>query len=117
MNDTFLDKMTSGTLPLNEAISALQLALQGVSAVTERGDLSASEIFQMAELSEHLDLDTRIGLLHALCAPFFGTLGESTWALGISDLGKHAAVELARELGPDIAPNFAALATLTNKLA
>ena len=121
MNDpleiTFFDKLTSQTLPLDEAIAAFQLALHGVSSVAERGDLPASEIFQMAELSEHLDLATRIGLIHALLAPFFGIIGDSTWATGVSELGKHAAVELARELGPDIAPNFASFATLKNKLA
>lgn len=116
-DDNFLNRLTSNTLPLNEAVSAFQLALQGVSSVVERGDLSASEIFQMAELAEHLDLDTRIGLIHALCAPFFGAPRDSTWAVGVSDLGKHAAVELAQELGPDLASNFSAFATLTNKLA
>lgn len=121
MNDpldhTFLDKLTSNTLTVNEAIGAFQLALQGVASVAARGTVSAADIFGHCEFDEHVELAVRIGLLHALCEPFFGIPGDGTWAQGVSELGKHAAVELARVFEAEQSRNFAAFATLTAKLA
>lgn len=100
-----------------ECLARMHEAVKEWCALTLEGGMMEEEMCAL-EILEKIPEEMRFHLFFQILAPWCrADKPTQEWSAGLSDAGKHAAIDVARIIGPDYAPGLKAFAALVEKMA